>query len=159
MRFDHVAAICKLLERFLRSYRCLYIAIFPYSADDTKMPICCYFYTIQWAGVEPSPLLLQPLISLLYQPRMIDGYGYGAVSGMNEWQGNSKYSENTCPSAALTSTDATLIGAGSNLGCRGGKPANNRQFQEWCLMGCYAGGGGCVRGGGWVGGGCGVGGL
>jgi hypothetical protein len=34
------------------------------------------------AGVEPRPLLLRPLIGLLYQPWMIDGDGFGAISGM-----------------------------------------------------------------------------
>jgi hypothetical protein len=38
---------------------------------------------------------------------MIDGDDCGAVSGMNEWQAKSKYSEETFPSAALTTTDPT----------------------------------------------------
>jgi hypothetical protein len=77
------------------------------------------------AGVEPSPLLLRPFTSLLYQPRMIDGDDCGAISGMNEWQGKPKYSEETCPSAALSTTDHTCLDPGSNPGCRGGKPATN----------------------------------
>jgi hypothetical protein len=32
---------------------------------------------------------------------MIDGDDFGAISGMNEWQGKPKYSEKTCPSAAV----------------------------------------------------------
>jgi hypothetical protein len=59
------------------------------------------------AGVEPSPLLLRPFIGLLYQPWMVDGDDCGAVSGMNEWQGKQMYWEETCPSAALSTTDAT----------------------------------------------------
>jgi hypothetical protein len=55
--------------------------------------------------VEPSPLLLQPLIGLLYQPRMIDGDDCVAISGMNEWQGKRMYSEEICPSTALSATD------------------------------------------------------
>jgi hypothetical protein len=33
---------------------------------------------------------------------MIDIDDYGTVDGMNEWQGKPKYSEETCPSAALS---------------------------------------------------------
>jgi hypothetical protein len=36
---------------------------------------------------------------------MIDDDDYGAISGMNEWQGKLKYPEETCPSAALSTTD------------------------------------------------------
>jgi hypothetical protein len=60
-----------------------------------------------WAGVEPGPLILQPFIGLLYQPWMIHAEKCGAISGMNEWQGKMKYSEETCPIAALSTTDPT----------------------------------------------------
>jgi hypothetical protein len=36
--------------------------------------------------VEPGPLLLRPLIGLLYQPWLIDGEDCGAINGVNEWQ-------------------------------------------------------------------------
>jgi hypothetical protein len=62
---------------------------------------------IYGAGVEPSPLLLRPFIGLLHQPWMIDGDDCGVISGMNEWQGKPKYWEETCPSAALSTTDPT----------------------------------------------------
>jgi hypothetical protein len=42
-----------------------------------------------------------------YQHWMIDGDDYGAVSGMNEWQEESKYTGKACPSAALSSIDRT----------------------------------------------------
>jgi hypothetical protein len=42
------------------------------------------------------------------------------------WQGKPKYSEKTCPSATLSTTNPTSPDVGSNLGCRGGKPATNR---------------------------------
>jgi hypothetical protein len=60
---------------------------------------------IYGSGVEPSALLLRPFIGILYQPWMIDGDDCGAISGMNEWQGKPKYSEETWPSAALYITD------------------------------------------------------
>jgi hypothetical protein len=43
-----------------------------------------------------------------------------------DWQGQPKYSEKTCPSATLSTTNPTWPDPGSNLGCRGGKPATNR---------------------------------
>jgi hypothetical protein len=38
---------------------------------------------------------------------MIDGDDCGAVGGMDEWQGKPEYWEETCPSAALSTTDPT----------------------------------------------------
>jgi hypothetical protein len=42
------------------------------------------------------------------------------------WQGKSKYSEKTCPSATLSTTNPTWPDLGLNPGRRGGKPATNR---------------------------------
>jgi hypothetical protein len=67
------------------------------------------------AGVEPSRLLLRSSIGLLHQPRIIDGDGFGAISGMSVWQEKLKYSEKACPSATLS---ATCV----HPGRRGGKP-------------------------------------
>jgi hypothetical protein len=36
---------------------------------------------------------------------MIDGDDCVAISGMNEWQRKEMYSEKTCPSAAVSTTD------------------------------------------------------
>jgi hypothetical protein len=56
-------------------------------------------------GVEPSPLVLRPIIGLLYRPWMIDDDDddCGAVCGMNDWQGNQKYLEKPCQAAAVGS--------------------------------------------------------
>jgi hypothetical protein len=59
------------------------------------------------AEVEPSPLLLRPLIGLLYQPWMINGADCGAIGEMNDWQGKPKYWDETCHSTALSTTDPT----------------------------------------------------
>jgi hypothetical protein len=64
-----------------------------------------YYLSIYVAGVEPSPLILRPFIGLFYQPWVMDGDDCAAISGMNEWQEKPKYSEETCPSAALSTTD------------------------------------------------------
>jgi hypothetical protein len=51
-------------------------------------------------------------------------YDDGEVGGMNDWQGKPKYSEKTCPSAALFTNPTCCPDA--NPGRRGGKPATNR---------------------------------
>jgi hypothetical protein len=76
--------------------------------------------------VESSPPLLRPLIGLLYQPWMIDGDDCGAVDGMTKWQDEPKYSEITCSSVALSTTDPTRLDPDSNPGRRSGMPATNR---------------------------------
>jgi hypothetical protein len=43
-----------------------------------------------------------------------------------DWQGKPKYSEKTCPSATLSTTNPTWPDPGLNPGRRGGKPATNR---------------------------------
>jgi hypothetical protein len=42
------------------------------------------------------------------------------------WQGKPKYSEKTCPSSTLSTTNPTWPDMGSNPGRRAGKPATNR---------------------------------
>jgi hypothetical protein len=42
-----------------------------------------------------------------------------------DWQGKPKYSEKTCPSATLSTTNPTWPDPGSNPGRRGGKSATN----------------------------------
>jgi hypothetical protein len=73
-------------------------------------------FFIYGAGVEPSSLFLRPF-GLLYQPWIRDGDNFGAISGMIEWQGKPKYSEKTCPGAAVITTDTTSLDLDSNLGC------------------------------------------
>jgi hypothetical protein len=43
-----------------------------------------------------------------------------------DWQGKPKYSENTCPSASLSTTNPTWLDPGWNPGRRARKPATNR---------------------------------
>jgi hypothetical protein len=50
-----------------------------------------------WSGVEPSPLLLWPLIGLLHLPSMTDGDDCGGISGVNEWQGNRSTTKKPSP--------------------------------------------------------------
>jgi hypothetical protein len=64
---------------------------------------------------------LRPLNDLLCQPRVI----MIMEKSVNDWQGKPKYSEKTCPSAALSTTNPTCCPY-ANPGRRGGKPASNR---------------------------------
>jgi hypothetical protein len=57
---------------------------------------------------------------------MIDEGDCGVIGGMKDWQGKPKYSEKTCPSAILSTTNPTWPDSGANPGRRGGKPATNR---------------------------------
>jgi hypothetical protein len=43
-----------------------------------------------------------------------------------DWQGKPNYSEKTCPSAILSTTNSTWLDPVLNPGRRGGKPATNR---------------------------------
>jgi hypothetical protein len=63
---------------------------------------------------------------LLYQPWMIGEDDCGEIWWNQDWQGNPKYSEKTCPSATLSTTNPTRLDPGLNSGRRGGKPATNR---------------------------------
>jgi hypothetical protein len=65
-------------------------------------------------------LLRRQLIGVLYKPRMMDDDECGAVGGMIDG-GKPKYSERTCPTATLSTTDPTWPDLGSNAGCHGGK--------------------------------------
>jgi hypothetical protein len=56
-----------------------------------------------------------------------------------DWQGNPKYPEKTCPSATLSTTNLTWLDPGSNPGRRDGKPATNRlsygaAYEDLCSM-------------------------
>jgi hypothetical protein len=56
-------------------------------------------------------------------------------SWWNEWQGNPKYSEKTCPDPTLSTTNPTWPDPGLNSGRRGGKPASNRFSYGAALLG------------------------
>jgi hypothetical protein len=69
--------------------------------------------------------VLRPLLAYCIAPD--DWWGWLWSNWRNEdWQGKPKYSENTCPSAILSTTNPTWPDPGSNPGRRGGKPATNR---------------------------------
>jgi hypothetical protein len=84
---------------------------------------------MEWYWVH---LILRPLFGLLYQPRMIDRWLLWRNRWNANWQGKLKYSEKTCPSATLSSTNPTWPDPGSNTGRRGGEPATNRLSYDLC---------------------------
>jgi hypothetical protein len=59
--------------------------------------------------MEPSPLLLRPLMGLVYQSQITDDDDdeCGATGEMNEWQGKPKYSEKAYPSVPLSTINPT----------------------------------------------------
>jgi hypothetical protein len=61
-----------------------------------------------------------------------------------DWQRKPKFSEKTCPSATLSTTNPTWLDPGSNPGRRGGNPATNHLSygaatkevrEQWCPTG------------------------
>jgi hypothetical protein len=77
------------------------------------------------SGMELSPLYCGQLWTIV--PASDDRWGWLWNNWWNEyWQGKLKYSEKTCPSAILSTTNPTWPDPGSNPGRRGGKPATNR---------------------------------
>jgi hypothetical protein len=93
------------------------------SSSETLVLTKAYQRVICGAGVEPSPLLLRPLIGLLYKPWITDGDNCGEISGMNERQGQSKYSEKTLSQYLSVHHRYHVTWHGSNPDRRGGKTA------------------------------------
>jgi hypothetical protein len=83
-------------------------------------------FLISWSGVRLSPLGTSttnwPIV-----PTPDDRWWWMWSNRWNEnWQWKPKYSEETCPSATLFTTNRTWPDLGSNPGRRGGKLATNR---------------------------------
>jgi hypothetical protein len=55
--------------------------------------------------MEPSPILLRPIIGLLYLPCKIDNSDCGVIGEMNDWQRKLKYSEESHLSGTVSSTN------------------------------------------------------
>jgi hypothetical protein len=84
------------------------------------------FFFSSCGGVRLSPLGTSatnwPIV-----PAPDDRWWWVWSSRWNEnWQGKLKYSEKTCPSATLSTTNSAWPDVDSNPGRRGGKPATNR---------------------------------
>jgi hypothetical protein len=64
-------------------------------------------FFIIFSGVGLSPQGIATTSGLLYKPQMINEGDCGAIGGMKIGRGKPKYSENTCPSATLSTTNPT----------------------------------------------------
>jgi hypothetical protein len=81
---------------------------------------------VSWGGLRLSPVgtvaTVWPIV-----PGPDKRWWWLWSSRWNEnWQGKPKYSEITCPSATLSTTNPTWTDLGSNTGRRGGNPVTNR---------------------------------
>jgi hypothetical protein len=65
----------------------------------------------------------RPLLAYYTCPEWLWGW---RIWWNEDWQGKPKYSEKTCPSATLFTTNPTLLDPVSNTNCHGGNPATNR---------------------------------
>jgi hypothetical protein len=99
-----------------------------------------YCFLFIASGVAQSPLYCGHFWPIVSAPD--DRWGWLWSNWWNEdWQGKPKYSEKTCPSATLSTTNSTWPDPGSNPGRRGGKPATIRLsygvallFKDYLMM-------------------------
>jgi hypothetical protein len=78
-------------------------------------------FLVGWDWVH---MVLRPILA--YVPAPDDRWWWLWSNWWNkDWQGKPKYSEKTCPSANLCTTNPTWPYPSSNPGRRGGKPATN----------------------------------
>jgi hypothetical protein len=72
-----------------------------------KLNVFGYIFFLILSGVRLSPLGTAAHSGLLYQPQRIGEGDCGAIGGMKIGSGNQKYSEKTCSSATLSTTNLT----------------------------------------------------
>jgi hypothetical protein len=85
----------------------------------------CFFSFVfpSWNRVRLSPFG-KSVTNCSIVPAPDDRWVWGNWRNEN-WWGKPKYSEKTHPNSTLSSINLTWLELGSNLGCRGGKPATN----------------------------------
>jgi hypothetical protein len=99
--------------------------------------VCSVFFIIIISGV--GLLALQPLLAYCTNPPAPDDRWWWLWRNWwnEDWLGKPKYSEKTCPSATLSTTNPTWLDPGLNTGRRGGKPATNRLSYGAASLQCY----------------------
>jgi hypothetical protein len=92
-----------------------------------------YFFLVSWVGLRLSPLGT----SATNWPTVpgLDNKWMWSSRWNENWQGKPKYSEKTCPSATLSTTNPTWPDLGSNPGRLGGNPATSRRSYGSALRG------------------------
>jgi hypothetical protein len=100
-------------------------------AHRLMQSFCCgrscqfFFFLVSWGGeVKLSPFGTWATIWLIV-PASDDRRSVWSSRWVEIWQGKPKYSEKTCPTATLSTTNPTWPYLLSNPGRRGGKPTNN----------------------------------
>jgi hypothetical protein len=78
-----------------------------------------------WHCERLSPLGTAAITGLLYQPQMTYDGDCGAIWWNEDWLGKPKYSEKTCTSPTLFTTNPIWSDPGSNTDHHGGKSATN----------------------------------
>jgi hypothetical protein len=95
-----------------------------------------FFFLVSWGGLRLSPLGTSATVWPIV-PAPEDRWWVWSNWWNENWQRKPKYSEKTCRSATLSTTNRTWADLGSNLGHRGGKPATNRlSYGTWidCII-------------------------
>jgi hypothetical protein len=100
------------------------LRLHPYKRDGNF-----FLIGIVGGGIQLGPLGTAATNGLLCSP----GWLWWRRNWWNDWQGKPKYSEKTCPSAALSTTNTTCC-PDANPGRRSGKPASNRLSYCTALM-------------------------
>jgi hypothetical protein len=99
----------------------------PYLSHNLPSKIKNFFLICIVGGGIKVHSTLRPLNGLLCQPRVI----MIMEKPWNDWQGKPKYSEKTCPSAALSTTNPTCCPY-ANPGRRGGSSfEDSARFVSW----------------------------
>jgi hypothetical protein len=93
-----------------------------------------FFFLVGW---DLRHQVLRPLLA--YSTAPDDRWGWLWSNWWNkDWQGKPKYSEKTCPSAILSTTNPTWPDPCANTGRRGGKSATNSlSYGAAPLHSCY----------------------
>jgi hypothetical protein len=115
----------KVIELSVKKYIYLYCTHCTEPRNCFISSIGITFFLVSWGGVRLSPLGTSA-INWLIVPAPDDRWWRVWSCRWNEnRQGKLVYSEKTCPSATLSTTNPTWPDLGSNPGRRGGKPAPN----------------------------------
>jgi hypothetical protein len=79
---------------------------------------------VSWGGLRLLPLG-SSAANWFILPAPVERWWVGSSRWNENWQGKPKYSQKTCPSATLSTTNPEWSDLGSNTGRRDGKPATN----------------------------------
>jgi hypothetical protein len=93
-------------------------------AIPTLTYVFSFIILVSWGGVRLSPLGTSAT-NWPIAPGPENRWWVWSSRWNENWQGKPKYSEKTCPSTTLSTTNPTWPDLGSNPGRRGGKSSTN----------------------------------